>query len=415
MITPLNKTVNTGRGSQVTFSFDIVNQSNSNSVVEVRRGDLTQNSAGGAELQDVGTQPRSCANWLRTQEGALSVPPNQKRTLTVLATVPGDANGSYHAVLVVKLPSGVLPPGVTGGVVTMQTLLPIHIVVNGSEKPAAVVEKAELMPAEQIIQARSEEHAAQLKGKWALVPTVSNTGNTMVRVKGDIVVTSEKGTLTGRYLVAEGSQNGQLILPGAKVSFPILLDSTLPDEKYQARLSLSYTDKQGYTMPMALTPRVGGDVNKGEVGLGAMARMGLQAYVEPNTVLTGVAAGGLRSERVTVTNLENFPVNVDVKILPTTIDADGTPVPVAGEDVSASWLTVAPTSFRMGAQQTRSLNLRIAAPENAQDQWALVQLNFTSADPKNPDLTSTSKTVVLMRNLKSEEQAKVGLQSAAMN
>ncbi len=413
MLTPLNHTVKAKVGSRQTVTFSFINSSPRPQVLDVQIVDLLQLPTGGADLRDAGTLPHSCAPWLSVPSTTIAVGARQTRTLPVNIAIPGDAAGSYHAAILVKLPEPVLPPGMTGGKVSVQTLLPIHVVIGGTEKPAAEVKKAELAPAEKVIPASSPAQAEELRGKWALVPTVENSGNSMVRVKGDIVVTSQTGALVGRYRVGDTGNNGQLILPGAAVSFPILINSTLPEAKYQARLNLAYTDKLGYSMPMGLLPRVGGDPAKGEIELGSVARTGLQAYVEPRVMISSALAGAVRTERVTVVNLEKFPITVTARASASTIDADGTPIILQDAAAPTSWLTLSPPSFRLGAEQTRTLVVRLMAPPDASDQWALLEFDFASASPK-VDLTSTGRSVVLLRSAGNKDEAKVSLQSAAL-
>ena len=411
MLTPLNHTIKTKAGSRHTVTFSFINSLSTPQLLSIQIADLMQLPSGGAVPREAGTLPHSCAPWLISSDVTLAVAPRQTKVLTVNISVPGDAVGSYHAAIVVKMPEAVLPPGVAGASLKMQTLLPIHVVISGTERPGAEVKTAEFAPAEKVIRATNPTHAAQLRGKWALVPTVENTGNCMVRVKGDIIVTSQSGALVGRYRIGDGS-NGQLILPGVSISFPILIDSTLPEIKYQARMNLSYSDKLGYSMPMELVPRPDGKLGQGEVKMGDVARTGLQAYVEPRVLIASAPVGSVRTERVTVVNLERFPITVTARASASTIDSDGTPI-LLQDTAAGGWISLSPPTFRLGAQQTRTVVLRLMAPADASDQWALVEFDFASASPKIA-LTATGRSVVLLRNSGNKDEAKVTLKSAAL-
>ena len=417
LLTPLNQTLHLRSGARTVITFKAVNQLPTSSSVNVKLRDVSQTAGGGPELHEPGTIPHSCATWLRTQEGTFSVAAGQTQLLTLNAVVPPGVAGSYHAALVVTfVNSPRKSAGTTSAALTNSVVLPIHIFITGTEKPAVALEETSFVPAERVMGAMNAEQANQLRGKWALVPQVRNTGNSMVRIKGDVVVTSSEGTLVGRYLVARGDPDGQPILPGALIRFPILLDSFMREPKYQARMNLDFPGprgKVGYSAVMNLTPRVGNDATRGEVTMGTVERTGLQASASPGVLVATVAPGALRTERIAVTNYEDTPVAVNATALPCTIDTDGTPIALQDE-ANATWLSVAPSAFRLGAGQTRQITVRLSSAGDAQDHWALVQLNIASASPKTTGLSTTSRTIVVMNDATNTAAAGAKLQQVSL-
>lgn len=229
----------------------------------------------------------------------------------------------------------------------------------------------------------------------------------MVRIEGDVIITSPKSELIGRYQVSGGDPDGQAILPNATVEFPILIDSTLPDAQYAARVSLRFQGAkrmEGYSAPLTLTPRSEGsttDAPTGTVSLGTIERTGLQALVEPSVIIGAVQPNSVRSQRITVTNLEEFPVMVQANASGLAIDTDGETIALP-DPQTANWMTIAPSTFRLGGGQSRVVSVRMNAPSDDQDRWGLLQFEMSASTPGASTLTATARTTILLRNATNE-------------
>jgi hypothetical protein len=415
MVTPLNQTLRTRPGARHAFDFRMVNQLGTPVATEIKLADVTQAPNGTPVLHAAGSTPRSCTTWLKTREGIRTVSPRQSETLSVTLDVPGGTTGSYHGALVVRL-LGQQPTAdrSTTGVV-VQAILPIHVIITGTEKLAVELKGCDLLPAEKVIHATTEEQIQQLKGKWALVPRVANTGNSMVRIRGDVLVATEKGQFIGRFLVAKGDPDGQALLPEGHIAFPILLDSALPEARYITRMNLSYNNKRGIEVPLTLVPRKDGQADQGEVLQGEAAQTGLQAFVTPSVVVVDVTRG-MRTEKLDITSLEDVEAQAEVRILPCTLDVDGTPIPLAATD-PLPWVAVAPAQTRIGPRQTRAVQVRVSRPDTlTTDAWALLELRLTSR-PRTPGeapITAKFPVLVLLRTPESAAKARATVNGVAL-
>ncbi len=398
-VLPLNQTVRSRPSTQQKVRFQVINSGRKPIQMNVQVLDVAQTETGGPKLSAPGLLPRSCAGWIAGRTGVRSILPGQTNNVDLTIAIPARTEGSYHAAVVVSPADSVtLKPGQSSVGFVMQAVLPVHIFITGTEKPALDLNGCTLLPAEKAIPSGTEEQAKKLRGKWALLPDVKNTGNSMVRAKGDVVVTSDAGALMGRYKVGMGNPDGQAILPGATIRFPVLIDSTLPADHYTARLTLTYADKRGYSVPIDLKPHPGGNPELGEVALGAQERTGLQVSVSPSVLKAPIAAQGLHTDRVIVTNYEDHPVSVDASVTPCAIDADGTPVPSQSAAAPTSWLNVMTPHFVLGPRQNRTVILRSSSPQAGQDRWGLVQFRFASRDPQSVGYTGTGSTLVLAQD-----------------
>lgn len=383
-------------------------------VIDVGLQDLTQSENGGPVLSEPGSTSQSCAKWITVPQGRITLAPGQNEVIRASISIPRNVSGSYHAALTIKL-TGADAPRTTGAVAELvtQTILPIHIFMSGTLKPSVELQTAELKPAEGNIMAMESED--DVRGKWVLMPHVKNTGNSMVRLRGDVIVSSSKGALVGRYQISNGDPDGQAILPGAIIQFPIRINSTLPDEQYLGRLNLRFQGArriEGYSAPMTLKPRADGASDKGLVALGTVERTGLQALVEPRVVIGSVLPNSVRTQRITVTNLEDFPVSVSATASGLAIDVDGEPI--ALPELATAWMAIAPSTFRLGAQQSRVVSVRMNAPADQGDRWGLLQFAMSSTNPARSTLTTTARTSVLLRSATGEANGTAKVEKIAL-
>lgn len=406
LITPLNRTILGRPGGKDSIEFKVSNFLKTRTNIEVGLRDLTQDATGAPVLSDAGSTPQSASKWISVTQGKIALAPGQTQVVRASIAIPPGVSGSYHSALTLQLFASDAPtvPGSSASVVN-QAILPIHVFINGTLKPSVELQGATLKTAAGNIASMTDED--ELRGKWVLVPRVKNTGNSMVRIKGDVIITSPKGELIGRYQVSGGDPDGQAILPDATVEFPILIDSTLPDAQYPARVSLRFQGAkriEGYSAPLTLTPRSEGstaELPTGAVSLGTIERTGLQALVEPSVVIGTVQPNSVRSQRVTVTNLEDFPVMVQANASGLAIDTDGETIALPDSN-TANWMTIAPSTFRLGGGQSRVVSVRMNAPSDDQDRWGLLQFEMSSKTPNASTLTATARTTILLRNATNE-------------
>lgn len=405
LITPLNHTIQGRPGGKDSIEFKVSNFLKTRTTIEVGLRDLTQDASGAPILSEAGSTPRSASSWISVTQGKISLAPGQTQVIRASVAIPPGVSGSYHSALTLQLFASDAPTASgSAAAVVNQAILPIHVFINGALKPSVELEGATLDTAEGNIMVQD---ASSLEGKWVLVPRVKNTGNSMVRIKGDVIITSPQGELVGRYQVSGGDPDGQAILPDATVSFPILIDSTLPDAQYPARVSLRFQGAkriEGYSAPLTLTPRSEGSTEQiplGTVSLGTIERTGLQALVEPRVIIGSVQPNAVRSQRITVTNLEDFPVMVQASASGLAIDTDGETIALP-DPQTANWMTIAPSAFRLGANQTRVVSVRMNAPADDADRWGLLQFEMSSKTAGDSTLTASARTTILLRNVTGE-------------
>jgi hypothetical protein len=416
LIMPLNRSIEARAGAKDTIEFKIHNGLPTRTVIDVALQDLTQDKGGAPILSTIGSTPRTAAPWITIPQGKLTIAPGAEHVIRGTIAIPRTGvSGSYHAALTLQLFGSSAAKGSSAAMVN-QTVLPIHVFIAGTLKPALELESATLKTAAGNF--GSSDGAEYLQGKWVLVPRVHNTGNSMARIKGDVIVTSSRGELIGRYQVNDGDPAGQAILPGAMIEFPIFLNTTLPDAQYPARINLKFQGArrvEGYSAPMTLVPRADGstpEVPLGIVSLGTIERTGLQALVEPRVVIGSVQPNSVKTQRITITNLEDFPVNVSTMPSGLAIDTDGETIALPDPQVGA-WMRVAPSAFRLGPQQSRVVSVRMNAPAALEDRWGLLQFTMSSAS-KTSDLTANARTSVLLRNAANPENGKAMAQNIAL-
>jgi hypothetical protein len=417
LIMPLNRSIEARAGAKDSIEFRIHNGLPARTVIDVSLQDLTQDKGGAPILGAIGSTPRTAAPWITIPQGKLSLAPGQDHVIRGTIAIPRTGvSGSYHAALTLQLFGSAAASTGSSAAMVNQTVLPIHVFIAGTLKPAIELESATLKSAAG--NTGAVQGAEYLQGKWVLVPRVKNTGNAMARIKGDVIITSQRGELVGRYQVNDGDPAGQAILPGAMIEFPIFLNTTLPDAQYPARINLKFQGArrmEGYSAPMTLQPRSEGSTPEaplGVVSLGTIERTGLQTLVEPRVVIGSVQPNSIKTQRITITNLEDFPVNVATMPSGLAIDTDGEAIALPDPQVGA-WMRVAPSAFRLGPQQSRVVSVRMNAPATLEDRWGLLQFSMSSAS-KTSDLTATARTSVLLRNAANAETGKAVAQNIAL-
>jgi hypothetical protein len=219
-------------GDRIERSVALTNPSAQAVPVVARVRDWSMSESGEVAFGDPGSQPRSCAAWIRVEPEALVVPARGRSTVRVVITSASDFSGTRWAAVLFSL--GEVPGSLEGRPVTFEARLGLTIYVNaeGTER-----EDLKLAGAS----ASAKPNAGAL-----LQAVFENTGNTAVRVRVTWQVRTPEGRIVGTYAARSVS------LPGSRRVVAAGIDEPLPAGRYQVTAMARWGTKRWQSSDCAL-------------------------------------------------------------------------------------------------------------------------------------------------------------------
>lgn len=149
-------------------------------LVDVYTQDIMYLPDGSNDFLPPGTTPWSCANWIRLSPTAFELKPDSERTVKLEVKVPPDAKGGKYAVVFFDVAPPVDIKNLSASISSVRLGSIILVSVKGTEAYEAELEG---------LAARKDEE----KGEVLVSCVIHNSGNILVRPKGDIVLMDTEG------------------------------------------------------------------------------------------------------------------------------------------------------------------------------------------------------------------------------
>lgn len=324
-----------------------------------------QTPTGALEMDDGEAYEYSAARWLTLSKSELVIRPASEEKVRVTLTVPGNALGSGHALIVV---SGAPPRNVPipptqenqAYVVTRVSFgIILHYTVPGTARTGAKIESLYLT---QDPPPNSGLTRATSPYKYWLVTRIRNTGNVMIYGYGWALLRREHVGLVERWRLGEREYGSRkVIYPGRYQDVYLPVSRPLPSGEYRAQVRLDYAPQRAATAEAPLTvvnDTAAADAFRSQTGAFATQTIGLAVTVEQELAELSVAPGGVRTGAIRITNNEAVPVVVDTALQDVTMDGDGVLLPqdpASPERAVARWLQVAPVQFALPPGKSRRL------------------------------------------------------------
>ncbi len=165
--------------------------------VRITISDFVKDEEGRAQPVAHEQAPRSCASWLRLDQGLITAPGGRLMDVRITATIPAGAEGSYWAMLNFELVPEAAPPGKGVGVIIVPGIgVPVIVTVIGTDKRQLTVTRVE---------------ATRTDGKIVVCKaTVENTGNVAVLVSGAFTLEAPAAATGGEPIEVASTDVGPL-------------------------------------------------------------------------------------------------------------------------------------------------------------------------------------------------------------
>ena len=175
-LSPPRLTLTGSPGQTITETVTLITNNSERLQVGVEISDWTLDIAGNVTFLPANSLEHSAADWISLESTDFFLEPNSSRDLRVSVTIPPDAEGgTYHDMVFFR----VIPPesALTGvGVVTTTRIgLTVYITVAGTEQSSA-----------EVVDFFQEDEAS-------VTLAIANTGNTLMRLGGQIELRDETG------------------------------------------------------------------------------------------------------------------------------------------------------------------------------------------------------------------------------
>ncbi len=366
MVKPMRIEVQAGAGDTTTVDIEVRNSLAAEQTVLARRINLWQDPNGSwapLKEEEAQEQPdlRSCIDWLSLDADSLDLGQYGSKEFQMTIDVPRTARGTYSAALLVRSEE----PETQGGVaVVIQFLIPITIEVEGT----SARERMNFTDVE-LVQTDGEEGP---QGPAAMVAHLSNEGETLVRVGGELRLMSPQGN--GWRPVATVPLRTRSMLPGVELALEGSVGRRLPSGTYKVEGRLHANGRRLGTVTREVE-------FEGDPEATLLADMPLE--VDELAALE-LVPGSTRSGSVTVKNPSTETSQVEARVLQHPATRGVGNEELDGSELDASeWITVMPDSFPLRGDTERALRLLVRAPKLEKplpNYYALLRLESSYED-----------------------------------
>ncbi|MFO8081380.1 MAG: hypothetical protein R6V07_13905 [Armatimonadota bacterium] len=366
MVKPMRIEVQAGAGDTTTVDIEVRNSLAAEQTVLARRINLWQDPNGSwapLKEEEAQEQPdlRSCIDWLSLDADSLDLGQYGSKEFQMTIDVPRTARGTYSAALLVRSEE----PERQGGVaVVIQFLIPITVEVEGT----SARERVNFTDVE-LAQSNDDEEARR---PAALVAHLSNDGETLVRVGGELRLMSPQGN--GWRPVATVPLRTRSMLPGVELALEGSVGRRLPSGTYKVEGRLHANGRRLGTVTREVE-------FEGDPEATLLADMPLE--VDELAALE-LVPGSTRSGSVTVKNPSTETSQVEARVLQHPATRGVGNEELDGSELDASeWITVMPDSFPLRGDTERALRLLVRAPKLEKplpNYYALLRLESSYED-----------------------------------
>lgn len=319
--------------------------------------------------------PRPCVDWLKASPEAVDLRPREIREVTVRVVAPRSARGTYCAALVTNPePRKTKPAQVAeGSDVVVGMVFRVAVVVDITVIGPTPTQSCQLTGATLTHVTTGE--GVQARESTAAVVTARNAGETAMRVRPRITVSSDK---SGRPVrIWSGTSEPVRIYPEAERDITVDTGRLWPGGKYDIRVML---EAEGSRVADEETT-----VELPQPTGGTVAQLGdIPLQITPQFSQLDVRPGMSRTMLVNVANLADVAARLRVQpLMPneikTLINRSGGEVPSFSCD---EWLEVQPAEFELAPGRSRKVRILARVPQDATGSY-YARLLFQATDPSD--------------------------------
>lgn len=366
MVKPMRVEVQARAGASATVDIEVRNSLAAQQTVLAERINLWQDPNGSwapMTEEEAQEQPdlRSCLEWLSLDSESLDLRQYGSRAFQMTIDVPRSARGTYSAALLVRSEE----PERQGGVaVVIQFLIPITVEVEGSSARERVT-----FNDVELAQSDAEEGARE---PAQLVARLSNDGETLVRVGGELRLLADQGGTVRP--VATVPLRTRSLLPGVEVALDGSVGRRLPSGTYRLEGRLTGNGRRLGTVTREVE-------FEGDPEATLLADLPLE--IDELATLE-LVPGSTRSGSVTVKNPSTETSQVEARVFQHPATRGVGNDEMDGSELDASdWITAMPDSFPLRGDTERAVRLLVRAPELENplpNYYALLKLESSYAD-----------------------------------
>lgn len=386
-VTPLFNEITSYPGITKKFEMLLVNESDSNSVgsFRIRPVPVKVNKAGYFELlaKDE-TNPWDCSEWIKVSPSEVTLKGQEGKIIECSVNIPRGVNGSrYSAILFELLPEKRTPTGEEEGLASLTITTQILSIVSVTIPGGKIERKVNL------VEFNVENVKMQNNNMIAFKALLKNQGNITVQTKGTLVIKSRLGRRIREIPLGGGMG---LLFPGAEGELQSII-RMLPPGEYIADAYIRYG------VPTTLRASIPFSVSTGEAKLGTLAGgKGIDVVAEPSVQEITAPSGSFRSSVITIQNMTEKTVDVNVNTKPVALGLDGEIIET--EDTrysSVDWIKTDINNFTLKSKERRSVRVNVTPPRDVKPGGRYANVSFEVSDPSVKEgLVTTLDTLYLI-------------------
>lgn len=164
-------------GSSNTVTVTVLTTASYEQLVKVTVSDWNLSVSGALVFLPANTERHSASPWIRSEADELGLSPGDSREYRFEILVPEDAEGTHHAMLFFTVEPPATDAGGVGVITTARVGLTVYVTVAGTERAGS--ELVDLYQADD----------------RTITAVIVNTGNTVMRLGGEIQLRDEAGAV----------------------------------------------------------------------------------------------------------------------------------------------------------------------------------------------------------------------------
>jgi hypothetical protein len=299
----------------------------------------------------------SCARWIESESGLVTLAPGGSERLRFRVKVPYVGGGSKYAAITVSF--GAATPPAKGAGVRFEYTLASYVELNisrGRRPPKAEMSNLEIVP---VLGNKALENAY---GKDAFYVTgdVTNRGDLGVFAKARLRIREVRGLV--RREVPLGTGRG-MVIPGATVTYRSLFKLKPPPGRYTAEAILDYGGIKPSIAKLDFSVTDDREIKPGHVKI--IETVGLS--IRPRRLDLRGAGGSRRTMAVTLHNVEDSPIKITASCHPLSQNTQGNYVVLnnPGDWSCHEWIRLEPDTFEVLPNARVRVKITMNVPRDA--------------------------------------------------
>ena len=386
MVNPMSIDLAPQPGTEVVQKIILRNtQKEASQFIDVKLMELTQDANGTWRALDPTSDPipesvRSCREWISFDIVSAKVPPLQTAEVALNFTVPRGARGTYAAAFIAQTRP---KPDAQGLGVIIRFLIPIIIEIQG---------RSVRLEADLIDTGIAYREALKDKpGSTLLSMTVSNTGQTLVRFKGEARL--YHFTAGNWRRVCSTTFAERRVLPGHTINRSSDLERRLPSGKYKSVTAMHVGGRR--YKPITKEIDFIGDPTVGAVPVD------VAISVDPPQLEIQGVPGARRSAYLTLENPTETPVEVRCSVSQPEALSGVMMGDTTGDDFSChTWTAINPPLFMLRSGGKRKVAVQVTYPKPGNKKpYSYANFNIAATYPDGQTAGSVKGLIIAQNKM----------------